>query len=103
VFLAALDNETDLAEHQILQIGVNTFVLRAVAQSGKQLSPERLHNYIKQSLASEGLDGVINLEIELVDRILPDKAGKVSRAKNLIGPPSDQPPENSKASSRVVA
>jgi phenylacetate-coenzyme A ligase PaaK-like adenylate-forming protein len=103
VFLAALDNETDLAEHQILQTGVNTFVLRAAAQSGKQLSPERLHNYIKQSLASEGLGGVINLEIELVDRILPDKAGKVSRAKNLIGPPSDQPPENSKAFSRVIA
>jgi phenylacetate-coenzyme A ligase PaaK-like adenylate-forming protein len=104
VFLAALDNETDLAEHQILQTGVNTFVLRAAAQPGKQLSVERLRNYVNQSLASEGLGGVINLEVELVDRILPDKSGKVSRAKNLVGPPSDVPPSKaSSASSRVIA
>jgi phenylacetate-coenzyme A ligase PaaK-like adenylate-forming protein len=103
VFLAALDNETDLAEHQILQTGVNAFVLRAAPQTGKQLSTERLRSYVMQSLANEGLAGVLSLEIELVDRILPDKSGKVSRAKNLIGPPSDERPQQSHDPSRVVA
>jgi len=100
IFLAALDNETNLAEHQILQDGVNSFVLRAVPLSGKELSAERLRAYIEQSLASEGLGDVIKIEIELVDRILPDKAGKIRRAKNLIGPPPD---ETSESTSRVVA
>jgi phenylacetate-CoA ligase len=103
VFLAALDNETNLAEHQILQTGVNTFVLRAVAQPGKQLSAEGLRKYVNESLTAEGLGGVINLEIELVDRILPDKAGKVSRAKNLFGPPPDGPTQAPQNTSRVVA
>jgi hypothetical protein len=74
--------------------------LRAVPLSGKQLSAERLRAYLEQSLASEGLADVIKIEIELVDRILPDKAGKIRRAKNLIGPPPD---ETSQTTSRVVA
>jgi len=104
VFLAALDNETDLSEHQILQTGVNTFILRAAPQQGKQLSAERLKDYVTRSLASEGLADVVKLDVELVDRILPDKSGKVSRAKNLIGPPSDVPTAAPpRTSSRVVA
>jgi hypothetical protein len=46
------------------------------------------------------LADVIKIEIELVNRILPDKAGKIRRAKNLIGPPPD---ETSQTTSRVVA
>jgi phenylacetate-coenzyme A ligase PaaK-like adenylate-forming protein len=103
VFLAALDNETDLAEHQILQTGVNTFVLRAAPQEGKQLLSERLRNYVMQSLASEGLADVVKLDVEIVDRILPDKSGKVRRAKNLIGPPPDGSPPTPQNASRVVA
>jgi phenylacetate-coenzyme A ligase PaaK-like adenylate-forming protein len=103
VFLAALDNETDLAEHQVLQTGVNTFVLRAVAQAGKQLSAERLRNYVNQSLESEGIHNVIKLDVELVDRILPDQSGKVRRAKNLFGPPPEHNPGAAEGSSRVVA
>jgi phenylacetate-coenzyme A ligase PaaK-like adenylate-forming protein len=87
VFLSALDNETDLAEHQILQTGVNKFTLRAAPQPGKRLSAEKLRKFLDQSLAAEHLGGIIELEIDLVDRILPDHTGKVSRAKNLIGPP----------------
>jgi hypothetical protein len=103
VFLAALDNETDLAEHQVLQTGVNTFVLRAVAQAGKQLSAERLRNYVNQSLESEGIHNVIKLDVELVDRILPDQSGKVRRAKNLFGPPPEDNSGAAEGSSRVVA
>ncbi|AGK58541.1 AMP-dependent synthetase and ligase [Hyphomicrobium denitrificans 1NES1] len=103
VFLAALDNETNLAEHQILQTEINTFVLRAAAQPGKQLSAERLRSYINQSLAREGISDVVKLEVELVDRILPDKSGKVSRARNLYGPASDNAQPASGDSSRVTA
>ena len=103
VFLAALDNETNLAEHQILQTGINTFILRAAAQPGKPLSVERLRSYVHQSLASEGIADVINLEVELVERILPDKSGKVSRAKNLYGPAPDDGEPAPGNSSRVIA
>lgn len=102
VFLAALDNETNLAEHQILQTGVNTFVLRAAAQAGKELSAERLRAYVHQSLASEGIADIIKLDVELVDRILPDKSGKVSRAKNLYGQASGAGQPVSAASSCAI-
>jgi hypothetical protein len=77
--------------------------LRAAPQPGKQLSAERLLSYVNQSLASEGISNVIKLDVELVERILPDKSGKVSRAKNLFGPPSDSRPPETEDSSRVVA
>jgi len=86
VFLLALHTETDLAEHQFLQTGVNKFVLRASPLPGRTLDPERLRRLIQQSVTSEGLADVIRFDIEIVDRILPEESGKVRRAKNLFGP-----------------
>lgn len=98
VFLAALDSETDIGEHQVLQTGLNAFRLCAAPQPGRSLSADRLRTLVLNSLESEGLGGVIELDVEIVDRILPDKAGKVRRAKNLFGPPpADDTPQSSAA------
>lgn len=87
VFLLALHTETDLAEHQFLQTGVNRFVLNAAPLPGRTLDPERLRRLIQQSVTSEGLADVIRFDIAVVDRILPEESGKVRRAKNVFGPP----------------
>lgn len=87
VFLLTLHTETNLAEHQFLQTGLNTFVLRAAPLPGKTLSVDRLRQLIQQSVTSEGLADVIHFDIEVVDRILPEDSGKIRRAKNVFGPP----------------
>ena len=87
VFLLALHNETNLAEHQFVQTGANRFVLRAAPLPGQTLSVERLRQYVQQSVTAEGLGNVIHFDIEIVDRIPPEESGKVRRAKNLFGPP----------------
>jgi phenylacetate-CoA ligase len=93
VFLLALHNETNLAEHQFLQTGVNRFVLRAAPQPGRALSAEKLRQFVQQSVTSEGLADVIHFDIEIVDRILPEESGKIRRAKNVFGPPPSAPSE----------
>jgi phenylacetate-coenzyme A ligase PaaK-like adenylate-forming protein len=87
VFLLALHNETKLAEHQFLQTGWNRFVLRAAPQQGQTLSAETLRRYVQHSVVAEGLADVLDIDIEIVDRILPEESGKVRRAKNLFGSP----------------
>jgi phenylacetate-coenzyme A ligase PaaK-like adenylate-forming protein len=96
-FLMALHNETNLAEHQFLQTGVNRFTLRAVPLPGKTLSSEKLHQYIQQSLEAEGLGGIVQIDVEIVDEILPEASGKIRRAKNIFGPPPAAQPSQQHA------
>jgi hypothetical protein len=91
VFLLALHTETDLAEHQFLQTGVNKFVLRAAPIAGRTLSAEKLRDLIQRSVTAEGLADVITFDIEIVDKIAPEQSGKVRRAKNVFGPPPSVP------------
>jgi phenylacetate-CoA ligase len=97
VFLLALHTETDLAEHQFLQTGVNKFVLNAAPLPGRTLDRERLRRLIQQSVTSEGLADVIRFDIEIVDQILPEESGKIRRAKNIFGPPPAMPSEQPRA------
>jgi phenylacetate-CoA ligase len=88
LFQAAMQYETDIAEHQILQTGPNAFTLRAAPLAGKTLSVEKLRQYVTQTFAAEGLADVINLKIAIVDRIAPEETGKVRRARNLYAGPN---------------
>lgn len=87
LFLAALHNELDMAEHQVVQTGVNKYLLRAAPLPGKQLSTDRLRDLVFRSIASEGLDKALHLDIEIVDRIERGPSGKAIRVKNAFGPP----------------
>ena len=89
LFLAALHNELDMAEHQITQNGVNRYTLKAMPLPGRSLSPSRLRRLVFQSVKSEGLEKYINLKIEIVDQIERGPSGKAIRVKNTFGPPPD--------------
>ena len=88
LFQAAMQYETDLAEHQILQTGFNAFTLRAAPLAGKTLSAEKLRHYVTETFTAEGLADVIDLKIAIVDRIAPEETGKVRRARNLYAGPN---------------
>jgi phenylacetate-coenzyme A ligase PaaK-like adenylate-forming protein len=87
LFLAALHHYLDIAEHQVLQTGLNTFLLRAAPQPGKALSAERLHQLVLQSVQAEGLADIIKFDVEIVPQIPRGPSGKVARVKNVFGPP----------------
>lgn len=105
IFLAALHHDLDLAEHQVLQTGVNQFVLRVAPQRGKVLSTERLHQLVHQSVASEGLADLIRFDIQIVERIARGPSGKIERVRNLFGPrpgPPDFDPQVPTAASSLA-
>jgi phenylacetate-CoA ligase len=89
LFLAALHNELDMAEHQVVQKGVNRYTLRAKPLPGRSLSPDRLRRLVFRSVASEGLEKYIHLDIEIVQEIERGRSGKAIRVKNTFGPPPD--------------
>jgi phenylacetate-coenzyme A ligase PaaK-like adenylate-forming protein len=90
LFLAALHNYLDMAEHQVLQTGHNRFVVRAAPLPGRTLSAEKLRRLVMRSVCAEGLEDVVHVDIEVVDAIPPDPTtGKKQRARNLVGLPPE--------------
>jgi phenylacetate-CoA ligase len=86
LFLAGLHHCTELAEHQVLQTGVNRFLVRVAPQPGRSLSPERVRQVVHRSVQAEGLADLLDIDVEVVDRILPEPgSGKMKRACNLVG------------------
>jgi phenylacetate-coenzyme A ligase PaaK-like adenylate-forming protein len=82
VFLVPLHHVLDLAEHQIVQTGPKHFVIRVVPLSGKTLSAKRIHELVMKHVREEGLDTVIDVEIEVVPDIPRGPSGKIARIKN---------------------
>lgn len=82
VFLVPLHHVLDLAEHQIVQTGPKRFVIRVVPLSGKTLSAERIHELVMKHVREEGLDSVIEVEVEVVPDIPRGPSGKIARIKN---------------------
>ncbi len=82
VFLAPLHHVLDLAEHQIVQTGPRSFLIRAVPLSGKQLSTDYIRKLVMEHVRSEGLENTIDISIEIVPDIPRGPSGKVSRVKN---------------------
>lgn len=87
LFLAGLHHYLDIDEHQVLQTGLNQFVVRAAAREGKVLDQERVRRLVHESVALEGLNKILEFKIEIVDQIPRGPSGKVNRAQNLYGPP----------------
>lgn len=90
LFLAALHHCVDLAEHQVVQVDFNHFLIRVAPQAGRTVSAERVRALVHQSVSAEGLDDVVQYDIEVVPRLLPDPvSGKMHRAVNRVGPPPE--------------
>jgi phenylacetate-coenzyme A ligase PaaK-like adenylate-forming protein len=90
IFLQGISPNLDIAEHQVLQTGVNTFVVRVTPQQGKTLSAERTRRLVEEAVGLEGLSGVLKVEVEIVDHIDRGPSGKAERVRNLFGPPPKQ-------------
>jgi phenylacetate-coenzyme A ligase PaaK-like adenylate-forming protein len=87
IFLAGITPNLDIAEHQVLQTGVNNFVVRLMPQPGKTLDAERTRRLVEDAVEIEGLSGVIKVEVQIVDHIDRGPSGKAERVRNLFGPP----------------
>ena len=88
LFLAGLHHYLDMAEHQVVQTGLNRFVVRVAPLPGKTLSAERVRKLVYDSVAAEGLADLVDVGVEVVDEIKADPgSGKRNRVKNLVGPP----------------
>lgn len=86
VFLASLHHVLDLAEHQIVQTGPRSFLVRAVPLSGKHLSADRIRDLVMDHVRIEGLEDVIDVKVEIVSDIPRGPSGKVARVKNEYAP-----------------
>ncbi len=87
LFLAALHNDLDLAEHQVVQTGRNRFTVRVVPQAGKVLSKARIRRLVQKSVDIEGMSDIVRFDVELADHIDRGPSGKAERVRNLVGPP----------------
>jgi phenylacetate-CoA ligase len=91
VFMAPLLHCLDLAEHQVVQVERNVFLVRVAPLPGGEVDLERVERMLRQGLETEGLADIIHLKIELVDAIHPDaRSGKVKRMLSVIGPPAER-------------
>ncbi len=90
LFLAGISHDLDIAEHQVLQTGVNTFVVKVAPQAGKTLSAEKVTRLVRNAVEREGMGSVIKLDIQIVDNIDRGPSGKAERVRNLFGPPPKQ-------------
>ena len=87
LFLVAVNHYPEVAEHQVVQTGINRFLLRAVPLPGKRLSAGRVRRLVMQSAQAEGLTELVALDVEIVAAIPPDRiSGKTKRMVNLAGP-----------------
>jgi phenylacetate-coenzyme A ligase PaaK-like adenylate-forming protein len=80
--LVALHGVLDLAEHQVVQTGLNRFVLRAAPGQGKHLSAEWIRQRVLESVKREGLEGAFDLAVEIVPEIPRGPSGKIARVRN---------------------
>ncbi len=87
LFLTALHQVLEIAEHQVLQTGLNEFTIRAAPIPGKSVPRNRLDALLRASIQSEGLADVIEFRIEVVPEIARGPSGKAARVKNMLGPP----------------
>jgi hypothetical protein len=63
-------------------------VVRVAPQPGKAVSAEQVGQFVRQSVAAEGLADVLEVGVEVVEEIPRDpRSGKMVRALNLAGPP----------------
>lgn len=87
IFLSALHNQWDIAEHQVVQTGINKFLLRVAPMRGKELDPELLRSIVRDGLVAGGFDVPIDLTVEIVPAIECGPSGKLSHMRNDWGPP----------------
>jgi phenylacetate-CoA ligase len=79
-----------VAEFQIHQPERNRFVLRVEPRPGMKIEPAEMDKIIARELGFEMLNGIIQVDVEVVDYIGPDpRTGKLRRVISHVGVPKD--------------
>jgi phenylacetate-coenzyme A ligase PaaK-like adenylate-forming protein len=90
VFIDVLDEYAPLGWYQLVQQGRNHFLLRAVPAPHRHLSREELHRVLERGLRRFGLTGLLDVDVEITERLTPDpKSGKLKRITSQVGPPRE--------------
>ena len=71
-----------MAEHQIVQTGTHNFLIRAVPLKGQSIDAARVRHLVMDQIVAEGLDGLVDVDIEIVPEIPRGPSGKIARVKN---------------------
>lgn len=92
VFKLPLQHCGDLAEYQVVQTERNGFLVRLVPLPGRGLETAPVAQRLEEALKLEGLAGLIQFRLEVVQAIHPDpRSGKVQRMLSLVGDPTRDP------------
>lgn len=82
LFLTGLHHVLEMAEHQIVQTGPHNFLIRAVPLKGQSIDAARVRHLVMDQIVAEGLDGLVDVDIEIVPEIPRGPSGKIARVKN---------------------
>jgi phenylacetate-CoA ligase len=66
LFLTGLHHVLEMAEHQIVQTGPKSFLIRAVPLAGQSIDTARVRQLVMDQVAAEGLEGLVDIDIEIV-------------------------------------
>jgi phenylacetate-coenzyme A ligase PaaK-like adenylate-forming protein len=89
VFLDVLDECPELGRYQLVQEESNRYRLRASPAPGRHLDASHLDARLRDGLRRHGLDRLIQIDIELADRVDPDPvSGKLKRITSRLRPPA---------------
>ncbi len=79
-----------VAEFQIHQPERNRFILRVEPRPGMKIETIDMEKIIVREMSYESLNGIIQVDVEIVDYIGPDpRTGKLRRVISQVGIPSD--------------
>jgi phenylacetate-CoA ligase len=84
VFEVALGEVLDAREYQLVQEERNTFRVRVEPLPGRKMDHERASRIIKEQVKEYGLDGHIQVEVEVVDKLQPEGGDKFKRVVSKV-------------------
>jgi phenylacetate-coenzyme A ligase PaaK-like adenylate-forming protein len=87
VFGTALDQVTEAREYQLIQEDARRFRIRLEPLSGVTVDRERVRRILHKQLAEHGLDGQLDIAVEIADRLIPEGGNKFNRVVRKAAAP----------------
>jgi phenylacetate-coenzyme A ligase PaaK-like adenylate-forming protein len=103
VFEVALAEVFDAREYQLVQEDRNKFRVRVEPLPEREMDRERASRIIQHQVKEYGLDGRLNVEVEVVDKLEPEGGDKFKRVVNKVDQKDGKKDATTKSRSRVGA
>jgi phenylacetate-coenzyme A ligase PaaK-like adenylate-forming protein len=87
VFEIALGEVLDAREYQIVQEERNSFRVRVEPLPGKTMDHERATKLLQEQIKEHGLDGHLKVEVEVVEKLVPEGGDKFKRVVSKVDEP----------------